>query len=239
VSSSAEDGPVLASFAHPDDAEISSGGTLAKFAARGRDVHLLVLTNGDRGSNDPSVERRELARVRAAEVIEAGRVLGLRGARVLETSDGELENTPAVRAEIAREIREIRPTTMVTCDPTAWFFENRYFNHADHRAAGGATLDAIFPGAGNPHFFAEQLADGLVPWSVADVWLGWTLEPNHFEDVTGHMEGKLEALARHRSQVEGEMLGYFEEWLPREASDAGARIGVEHAEAFRVLALED
>ena len=43
------DGPVLAVFAHPDDAEISSGGTLAKWAAQGREVHLLILTNGDRG----------------------------------------------------------------------------------------------------------------------------------------------------------------------------------------------
>src|SRR5437763_75850 len=45
-------GPALAIFAHPDDAEISAGGTLARWAAAGREVHLLVLTNGDRGSED-------------------------------------------------------------------------------------------------------------------------------------------------------------------------------------------
>ena len=59
------EGPVLAVFAHPDDAEISSGGTLAKWAAQGREVHLLILTNGDRGSDDPDTDREELARTRA------------------------------------------------------------------------------------------------------------------------------------------------------------------------------
>ncbi len=101
------------------------------------------------------------------------------------------------------------------------------------------TLDAVFPDAGNPLFFSEQLAEGLSPWSTAQVWLGWTLEPNHHEDVSGYMATKLEALARHRSQVEGDLLGYFEEWLPKEAAEAGERIGVEHAESFRVLMVED
>jgi LmbE family N-acetylglucosaminyl deacetylase len=229
----------LASFAHPDDAEISAGGALAKFAASGRPVHLLVLTNGDRGSNDPAADRAELARIRAGEVMDAARVLGLAGTRVLDIHDGELSNSREVQAEVARDIRRTRPTTIVTCDPTAWFFEDRYFNHADHRTAGAATLDGIFPGAGNPHFFSEQLAEGLEPWSVSDVWLGWTLQPNHYEDVSGHMRTKLEALGRHRSQVEGDMLGYFEEWLPKDAHEAGRVIGVEHAEAFRRLALED
>src|SRR5438552_14860962 len=102
-------GPVLAIFAHPDDAEISCGGTLAKWAAAGREVHLLVLTNGDRGSPDAGTDREALAQVRAAEQEGAGRILGLAGFRVLDTPDGELENTPAVRAAVIRRIRELRP----------------------------------------------------------------------------------------------------------------------------------
>ncbi len=231
-------GPVLASFAHPDDAEISSGGTLAKWCEQGREVHLLVLTNGDRGSDDPARDRGELARTRAEETANAARLLGLADARILDTHDGELENTAEIRAQVVRAIREVRPTTVLTCDPTAWFFEDRYFNHADHRTAGAVTLDAVFPAAGNPHFFAEQLGEGLSAWSVPEVWMGWTLEPNHHEDVSGYMERKLAALALHRSQVEGDMLGFFQEWLPKEGEEAGRRIGVEHAESFRVLRLE-
>jgi LmbE family N-acetylglucosaminyl deacetylase len=73
---------------------------------------------------------------------------------------------------------------------------------------------------------------------VRAVWLGWTLQPNHFQDVTGFMDRKLDALARHASQVEGDMLGFFKEWLPEEAAKLGKRIGAEHAESFRVMNLE-
>jgi LmbE family N-acetylglucosaminyl deacetylase len=231
-------GPILAVFGHPDDAEISSGGTLARWAGEGRAVHLLVLTNGDRGSEDPGLDRAELAVTRRAETEAAAKVMGLAGCRVLDVHDGELENTPEVRAEIVRTIREVKPAIVVSCDPTAWFFGNRYFNHSDHRIAGAATLDAVFPGAGNPHFYSEQLGDGLSPWKVGEVWLGWTNEPNHHQDVTGFLEVKLTALAEHRSQVEGDMLGFFREWLPAEAEENGKKIGVQHAEAFRVLNLE-
>src|SRR5439155_5617269 len=233
----AKTGPVLAVFAHPDDAEICAGGTLARWAQEGRAVHLLVLTNGDRGSDDPAQDRAELARTRGVETEAAGKVLGLAGVRVLDNHDGELENSAVVRADIARTVREVRPDVVLSCDPTAWFFGNRYFNHADHRTAGEATLDAVFPGAGNPHFFAELLAEGLEPWKVPSLWLGWSNEPNHSEDVSGYMETKLAALFEHRSQVEGDMLGFFKEWLPNEAAENGKKIGVEHAEAFRVLNL--
>jgi LmbE family N-acetylglucosaminyl deacetylase len=73
---------------------------------------------------------------------------------------------------------------------------------------------------------------------VPDIWLGWTNDPNHQQDVTGFMDRKLKALAEHKSQVEGGMLGFFEEWLPAEAEENGKKIGVLHAEAFRVLNLE-
>jgi LmbE family N-acetylglucosaminyl deacetylase len=230
--------PVLAVFAHPDDAEISAGATMAKWVSVGREVHLLILTNGDRGSSDPEVNRSELARTRAAETEAAARVLGLASARVLGTHDGELENIPGVRADVVRAIRELRPGTVLTCDPTAWIFENRYYNHHDHRTAGEIALDAVFPAAGNPHFFADQLTDDLRPHDVTDVWLGWSNEPTHHEDVTGFLATKLAALAEHASQVSGDGIRFFEEWLPREAEEAGAKIGATHAESFRVLALE-
>jgi LmbE family N-acetylglucosaminyl deacetylase len=231
-------GPVLGIFAHPDDAEISSGGTMAKWAAAGREVHLLILTNGDRGSQDPKQDRAELARTRVQETANAGKVLGLAGTTVLDVHDGELRNTLEVQGEVARTIRRLKPTTVLTCDPTAWFFGNRYYNHSDHRTAGAIALDALFPGAGNPHFFAEQLAEGLEPWNVPEVRLGWTVEPNLYEDVTGFMDRKLEALREHKSQVEGDMLGFFEQWLPVEAEENGRQIGVQHAESYRQLHLD-
>jgi LmbE family N-acetylglucosaminyl deacetylase len=229
-------GPVLAVFAHPDDAEICAGAVMAKWAATGREVHLLILTNGDRGSGDPTASREELAATRRRETEAAVEVLGLASARVLSTHDGELENTSIVREAVTRRIREVRAETVVSCDPTAVFFENRYYNHSDHRTAGWIALDSCFPGSGNPHFFSEQLGEGLQTQDVFDVWLGWSNEPNRTEDVTGFFDVKMQALARHASQLT-EGIRFFDEFLRKDAVAAGAKIGVELAEEYRVLDL--
>jgi LmbE family N-acetylglucosaminyl deacetylase len=229
-------GPVLGIYAHPDDAEISAGGTLAKWCQAGREVHLLVLTNGDRGSNDRSRDRAELAATRLVETEAAAGMLGLRSVRVLGTHDGELANTDVVREAVVRRIREVGAETVVSVDPTAWFFENRYYNHSDHRTAGEIALDAAYPGSGNPHYFAEHLDEGLDLREVHDIWLGWTNEANHIEDVSDFFDTKIAALAKHESQLT-EGIRFFEEFLGKEAVELGEKIGASHGEDFRVLDL--
>jgi len=229
-------GPVLGVFAHPDDAEIAAGGTLAKWCEAGREVHLLVLTNGDRGSSDPLRDRGELAATRLAETLAAGEILGLASAQVMGVPDGELENSHVVREAVIRRIREVRAETLLSVDPTAWFFENRYYNHTDHRRAGEIALDAAFPGAGNPHFYPEHLSEGLDVRPIHDIWLGWTNEANHIEDVSGYFATKIAALAEHASQL-AEGIAFFEEFLAKEAVELGAKINATHAEDFRVLDL--
>ncbi|MDH4111099.1 MAG: PIG-L family deacetylase [Actinomycetota bacterium] len=231
-------GSALGIFAHPDDAEIAAGGTMANWVAAGRDVHLLVLTNGDRGSQDPALDRTELARIRARETDEAGAVLGLASICILDVHDGDLENTVELRERVVRRIREVRASTVFSLDPTAVFFQNSYYNHSDHRTAGWVALDSAFPGSGNPHFFPEHLGEGLGVQEVDDVWLGWTNEPNHTEDVTATWQTKIDALAKHASQLT-EGIRFFETFLLEEAGEAGKKIGVERAEEFRRLDLAD
>ena len=227
-------GPALAVFAHPDDAEICAGGTLARWVGAGRSVHLLVLTNGDRGSSDPRRNRVELAATRRAETEAGAQLLGLASVQVLSIHDGELENTPVVREAVIRRIREVRAETVLSCDPTAVFLDDSYYNHSDHRTAGFVALDSVFPGAGSPHFFSEHLREGLDVQQVDDVWLGWTNEPNHSEDVTGYFATKIAALAKHESQLT-EGIAFFEEFLEKDAVEAGEKMGTQHAERFRVL----
>jgi LmbE family N-acetylglucosaminyl deacetylase len=230
-------GPVLGVFAHPDDAEIAAGGVLATWATAGRAVHLLVLTNGDRGSQDASASREELAATRRAETEAAAEVLGLTSTRVLSTHDGELENTSIVREAVTRRIREVRAETVVSVDPTAVFFENRYYNHSDHRTAGWIALDSCFPGSGNPHFFSEHLGEGLRTQDVYDVWLGWTNDPNRVEPIdAASFRKKIDALAAHASQIT-EGIAYWDESLGKEARKLGQQVGAEFAEEFRVLDL--
>jgi len=226
-------------MAHADDAEISCGATMAKWCSQGSEVHLLILTNGDKGSGDAQQDRAELARTREGEAKDAAAFLGLASVSVLDTPDGELDNTRVQQERVARVVRTLKPEVVIAPDPTAWFFDNTYYNHSDHRNAGAVALDAVFPGAGNPHFFTDQLDQGLEVWDVPQFWLTWTLEPSHREDVSGYMEAKVAALGKHASQVDGGMLGFFQEWLVKEAVEEGQSIGVEHAESFRVMKLRD
>lgn len=232
-----DEGParVLAVYGHPDDAEISSGGALARWAAEGAEVHLLVCTRGEKGSQDPAQDPDELARRRIEESARACEVLGFAGHWHLEHLDGELDNDARLRGEIVEHIRRLRPAAVVCPDPTAVFFGDRYYNHRDHRVTGWATLDAVSPAAGNPHYFREQLAGGLAVHQVEEVFLSGTFEPNCWVDIESTIEAKIDALFTHASQLV-ETGEWFRQFLRERAEDAGAQAGVRYAEGFRRLA---
>jgi len=83
---------VLAVYAHPDDPDVSCGGTLARWAGAGSEVHVLICTNGDKGTTDPATDPDDLARRRAGEAAEAAKLLGIAGQHFLGYRDGELED---------------------------------------------------------------------------------------------------------------------------------------------------
>jgi LmbE family N-acetylglucosaminyl deacetylase len=229
---------VLAVLTHPDDCEIACGGTLAKWAGEGRTVTIAVLTDGRRGSQNPTEDIEALILTRRREQEAGANVMGARDVRFFDYRDGELENTPDVRRDVVRLIRELHPTIVITVDPSAWFFGDEkfsYYNHRDHRMSGEIVLDAVAPAAGNPHFFPEHLAEGLKVWDVPEVWLAHTLEPNHTEDISGFVDVKLAALEAHRSQLTDDQLAFFKQWMPTAAADSGKKIGVEAGEDYRVL----
>src|SRR5438105_8767155 len=84
---------VLVVMAHPDDAEFGCGGTIAKWAASGKEVNYVLCTSGDKGSSDPSIVPHELAKTRRAEQINAAHALGARDVVFLPYEDGVLRNT--------------------------------------------------------------------------------------------------------------------------------------------------
>src|SRR5437868_10575308 len=90
---------VLAVYAHPDEPETSAGGTLARWADAGADVHVLITTRGDKGSNDPAADTEALARTRVQETAAAALVLGVTPHH-LDHPDGELADDLALRLEL-------------------------------------------------------------------------------------------------------------------------------------------
>ena len=225
-------GRVLAVYAHPDDPDVSCGGTLARWAKQGAEVHVLIATTGDKGTTDPAVDPRALAARRLAESADAAAVLGIAGQHALGHGDGELVDDEPLRAELVGWIRRIRPDTVLCPDPTAVFFGEDYFNHRDHRVVGFAALDATAPAASLPHYFPEAGP----AHRVGTVLLSGTLEPTVWVDVTGTIDAKVAAVACNRSQFADEG-----DWASRavrlRAEEDGRRAGVGYAEGFRRLRL--
>ncbi|MBI5035402.1 MAG: PIG-L family deacetylase [Chloroflexi bacterium] len=192
---------VLVVLAHPDDPEFFCGATLAKWAQQGKEIRYLLLTCGDKGSDDPEMTSEMLCANRQVEQRAAADVIGAKDIIFLNFPDGELSNTLGVRREIAREIRRFKPQVVITSDPLTYIRPNMNINHGDHRAAGAATLDAIFPAAGNRMYFPELLAEGLEPHTVKEIWLSISTEPNMWVNVTSTIALKIAAIRQHASQV--------------------------------------
>jgi LmbE family N-acetylglucosaminyl deacetylase len=219
----------LAVYAHPDDPEVSCGGTLACWAAAGSEVHVVIGAMGEKGSGDPDADPVALAAQRAEEASAAASALGLAGVHLLGHPDGELDCAPALRAEIVGLVRELRPTTVVCPDPTAVFFGDGYVSHIDHRTIGWATLDAVAPAASSPLYFPDRGA----AHQIETLLLSGTLDPDVWIDIEGVIERKVDALFAHASQLGPDADEWLGDFVRHRAAEEGARTGVTYAEAFR------
>lgn len=227
-------GVVLAAYAHPDDHEVSCGGTLARWAGAGSEVHVVVATSGDKGSMDAATVPEELTARRATEVGDAAGVLGVADVHLLGYPDGTLDGiAPELRRALVGLVRRLRPDLVVCPDPTAAFFGDAYVNHVDHRAIGWAVLDAVAPAAASPLYFPDEGP----AHQVGTVLLSGTLEPDVWVDVSASVEAKVQALFCHRSQLAPDAEGWLADFVRRRTEEEGRRAGVAHAEGFRRIRL--
>ncbi len=224
---------VLVVMAHPDDAEFSAGGTIARWASQGARVTYCICTNGDKGTSDPDMDPAEVARVREREQRAAAAVLGVHDIVFLGHPDGTLQATLELRRDVVRVIREVRPEAVICPDPTRRYGPG-FINHPDHRAVGEVALDAIYPSARDPLVFPELRASGLEPHKVLQTYIANASEPNCVVDIAPVLETKIRALTEHRSQVTEERL---REFLPKRHAELGQRFGLEYAEVFHRIEL--
>jgi LmbE family N-acetylglucosaminyl deacetylase len=191
----------LVVVAHPDDVDFWAGGTVACWTSAGIAVTYCMLSDGDSGGFDPEVPRSAIPDIRRAEQEAAATVLGVSDVRFLGYPDGCIEPSYPLRRDITRLIRQVRPARMLTWSPE-WSWRRFHRNHPDHRAAGEATLSAVFPDARNPFAHPGLFSqEGLEPWEVGEVWLIGSPNPNHYVDVTDTFDRKLAALRAHESQT--------------------------------------
>jgi LmbE family N-acetylglucosaminyl deacetylase len=147
-----------------------------------------------------------------------------------------VEPTLALRRDLARVIRRVRPDVVLTQSPER-NYDRIFASHPDHLSTGEAALRAVYPDARNPHAFPALANDeGLAPHTVSRVWIGGTASPTMVVDTTSAIDKKIEALKSHKSQLgDGAHVdGMLREWGGMIAKNAGlpkGRLG----EAFKVI----
>jgi LmbE family N-acetylglucosaminyl deacetylase len=226
----------LAIVAHPDDVDFGMAGTIATLTSLGVAVTYCLVTSGDAGGDDMVMSKEERAKIREDEQRAAAATVGVHDLIFLGYPDGLVEPTLALRRDLARVIRTVRPDLVLTQSPER-NYDRIYASHPDHLATGEATLRAVYPDARNPHAFPALANDeGLAPHTVGRVWIGGTVSPTMVVDTTSTIDKKIEALKCHKSQVgDGERLEpMLREWSGMIAKNAGLPKG-RLAEAFRVL----
>lgn len=218
---------VLGIGAHPDDLEILCGGTLARLADEGHEVHLCVLTDGSLGSPDPAPE--QTAAQRYAEAAAATAVIG----GVLHwvgEPDGFLCTGPPQRRAVVEVIRRAQPDLMIIHSAQDY--------HPDHRAASQLAVDARLLSTAS----ALPLAAAALT-TPPQIWFMDTLGsaeflPETWVDTTAVADRKAEMIACHRSQndlMRAEAGFDYVDLARRQGSARGLQCGTEFAEAFRAL----
>ncbi len=226
----------LVVFAHPDDAEFGTAGTVAAWTRAGTEMAYVCVTDGSAGSNEPGAVREEIARIREAEQRAACEVLGVGDLTFLGVPDGYVQVTLELRKAITREVRRFRPEVLITPDPVRFWDEERsYINHADHIAVGQACLHVVNPDAPTRPQFPELLDEGFEPFEIANLWMGtFGSDADTFIDISETIEAKIDALLCHRSQIHDWPVG---DWVRGRAKDRGAVAGMDYAESFRTFKL--
>ena len=193
---------LLAVLAHPDDESFGTGGTLALYARRGVQVHLVCATRGEAGMATPELLEgfSSLAELRVSELRCAAGVLGLSGVHFLDYRDSGMPGAPdnqhpqalaaapldEVSGRVAHFIRKLKPQVVITFDPIGGY------KHPDHIAIHRATVQA-FRLAGDPAFLdpdelpphqAQKLYYHVMPKGVLKVAVKvlplFGFDPHHF-----------------------------------------------------------
>ena len=217
---------VLAIGCHPDDLEIGCGGTLAKYVDFGNEVFMCHVANGDMGH--AVIEPEELRRIRTAEAERSGEVIGAK--EVINIDVGDLtvnSHDEGTVKKVIEVVRYVKPDVIITHSPEDYM--------TDHVETGKLVFNASFSSS-VPHFGPGEAHGLIAPLYYMDTLAGVNFLPEEYVDMTDTIERKLEALAKHESQVKWMQVHDgidFLDFVRTVSRFRGLQSGVKFAEGFR------
>ncbi len=178
---------LLAIAAHPDDIELTCGGTLIKLVKQGRKVGVLDLTRGELGT-------RGNEQIREAEAAEATRILGIHVRENLALRDGNIEVNQATRLQVIQIIRKYKPELLLI---PHWLER-----HPDHEHAHTLSREAWFYSGLQKikTVFEGVQQEPFRPRSYYHFMQTYEFVPSFVVDITDEYEQRMEALRAYRSQ---------------------------------------
>jgi N-acetylglucosamine malate deacetylase 1 len=222
---------VLVLAAHPDDAEISCGGTIAKHVALGHIVGIVDFTRGELGT-------RGTPELRAQEAAAAAHILKVSVRDNLELKDGFFQNDPEHQLKVVRAVRKYKPDIVLA--------NAVYDRHIDHGKGASLGYDACFLAGLAKVETLDDDGKKQAPWRPSAVYhsiQSLFIEPDFIVDISDHFEVKMQAVRAFKSQFfdpdSQEPVTYisnpsFLRMLEARAIEFGHAIGTSHGEGFTV-----
>lgn len=218
----------LAVVAHPDDLEYGAASAVARWTAQGKEVSYVLATSGEAGIAGLSPDR--CGPLREEEERRSAAVVGVAHVEFLGFPDGGVEYGLPLRHAIAGALRRLRPEVVIGMNFDLSWGDEGTVNHADHRAVGLATLDAVRDAANE---WVDP--DGGTPWSgVTRVYVGGSSSPTHYVDVGDTLHRGIESLRQHNAYIAGLGVAFDPaQFLTDMAGFAGMAAGVDRAVLFQ------
>lgn len=178
---------VLVFAAHPDDAELNAGGTIAALVHEGKKVGIIDLTMGEMGT-------RGTTKTRMAEVENASKVLGISYRKNLDLGDSIIENSRENQIKLIEQVRNTKPEICL--------IGASYDRHPDHGKATQLCIDALFySGLSKLTTVFEDIEQ--ISWRPANIYQymqDQPFEPDFIFDISLFWETKKEAILAFNTQ---------------------------------------
>jgi LmbE family N-acetylglucosaminyl deacetylase len=218
------DGPVLVVAAHADDEVLGCGGTMARLARSGREVHVMFMTDGvsARAGGDAAA-RQEAAR-------EAASVLGASEPVFASFPDNAMDTAPLLDVARAIEARvaDIRPSCVLT--------HHHGDLNVDHQVSHRAVLTACRPQPGHPvKAILTFSVRSSTEWGIHGS--GHDFQPVLHVDISGTLPLKLQALQAYDMEMRAFPHSRSLQAVEAEAKVLGASVGLKAVESFAVIRL--